>query len=89
MLAGAHIKSGVYAEGKGVTQVNMRTIEAMHGLPNSGAQQPNAAGAGIADEAIVTNVFDPLPQPRQRRSSLSSAAPNSKVSMTLSLWLMG
>ena len=30
MLAGAHIKSGVYPEGKGVTQVNMRTIEAMH-----------------------------------------------------------
>jgi acid phosphatase len=62
IFAGAHIKSGVYAEGKGITHVNiLRTIEAMHGLPKSGAQQPNAAGGGIADETIITDVFEPHP----------------------------
>ena len=62
IFAGAHIKPGVYAEGKGITHVNiLRTIEAMYGLPKSGAQQPNAAGGGIADETIVTDVFEPLP----------------------------
>jgi acid phosphatase len=61
ILAGAHIKSGVYSEGKGITHVNLlRTIEAMYGLPKSGAQQPNAAGAGISDETIVTDIFAPL-----------------------------
>jgi len=62
IFAGAHIKPGVYAEGKGITHVNiLRTIEAMYGLPKSGAQQPNAAGGGIADETIVTDVFAPRP----------------------------
>jgi phospholipase C len=62
IFAGAHIKVGAYAQGKGVTHVNiLRTIEAMYGLPKSGAQQPNAAGAGIADETIVTDVFEPRP----------------------------
>jgi acid phosphatase len=61
ILAGANIKPGVYAEGRGVTHVNMlRTIEAMHGLPRSGAQQPNAAGAGISDDTIITDVFAPV-----------------------------
>jgi phospholipase C len=64
IFAGAHIKAGhkpdAYAEGKGITHVNiLRTIEAMYGLPKSGEQQPNAAGAGI-DEKIVTDVFEPL-----------------------------
>jgi hypothetical protein len=64
IFAGAHIKPGLkpdaYAEGKGITLVNiLRTIEAMYGLPKSGAQQPNAAGAGISDETIVTDVFEP------------------------------
>jgi acid phosphatase len=59
IFAGARIKPGAYAEGKGITHVNiLRTIEAMHGLPKSGAQQPNAAGVGIADETIVTDVFE-------------------------------
>jgi hypothetical protein len=31
----------------------------MYGLPKSGAQQANAARAGIADDAIVTDVFAP------------------------------
>ena len=61
IFAGAHIKPGVYTEGKGVTHVNiLRTIEAMYGLPKSGAQQPNAAGAGIGDETVVTDIFEPL-----------------------------
>jgi phosphatidylinositol-3-phosphatase len=59
VFAGAHIKPGLYVEGKGITHVNiLRTIEAMYGLPNSGAQQPNAAGGGIADETIITDVFE-------------------------------
>ena len=58
IFAGAHVKPGVYPEGKGVTHVNiLRTIEAMHGLPKSGAQQPHAAGAGISADAIVTDIF--------------------------------
>jgi hypothetical protein len=58
IIAGAHIKSGVYPEGKGLTHVNiLRTIEAMYGLPKSGAQQPNAAGAGISDDTIITDIF--------------------------------
>jgi hypothetical protein len=59
IFAGARIKPGEYAEGKGITHVNiLRTLEAMHGLPRSGAQQPNAARAGIADDYIVTDVFE-------------------------------
>ena len=38
----------------------LRTIEAMYGLPKSGAQQPNAAGIGIADDTIITDVFTPV-----------------------------
>ena len=58
IIAGAHVKSGVYAEGKGITHVNiLRTIEAMYGLQKSGAQQPNAAGAGISDDTIITDIF--------------------------------
>ena len=61
IFAGARIKPGVYSEGKGITHVNiLRTIEATYGLPKSGAQQPNAAGAGISDETIVTDIFAPL-----------------------------
>jgi phosphatidylinositol-3-phosphatase len=65
IFAGAHIKSGLkpdaYAEGQGITHVNiLRTIEAMYGLPKSGAQQPNAAGGGIGDETIVTDIFEAL-----------------------------
>jgi hypothetical protein len=59
IIAGAHIKPSVYPEGKGVTHVNiLRTIEAMYGLPKSGAQQPNAAGAGISDDTIITDIFN-------------------------------
>ena len=58
IFAGAHIKAGDYPEGKGTTHVNLlRTIEAMYGLPKAGAQQPNAAGMGISDEAIITDIF--------------------------------
>lgn len=58
IFAGAHIKPGIYSEGNGITHVNiLRTIEAMYGLPKSGAQQPNAAGAGISDDAVVTDIF--------------------------------
>ncbi len=59
IFAGAHIKPGDYPEGKGITHVNiLRTLEAMYGLARSGAQQPNAAGAGISDDDIVTDIFE-------------------------------
>ncbi len=58
IFAGAHIKPGQYPEGKGITHVNiLRTLEAMYGLPRSGAQQPNAAGGGIRDDYLITDVF--------------------------------
>ena len=59
IFAGAHIKPGDYPEGKGITHVNiLRTLEAMYGLLKAGAQQPNAAGGGITDNYIITDVFD-------------------------------
>jgi acid phosphatase len=59
IFAGARIKPGDYAEGKGITHVNvLRTLEAMYGLPRSGAQQPIAAKGGIADAYIITGVFE-------------------------------
>jgi phospholipase C len=61
IFAGASIKPGSYPEGTGITHVNiLRTIEAMYGLPKSGAQQPNAAGGGISDDKIITDVFMPV-----------------------------
>jgi hypothetical protein len=58
IFAGAHVKPGLYSEGKGITHVNiLRTIEAMYGLAKSGAQQPNAIGAGISDDTIVMDIF--------------------------------
>jgi len=59
IFAGAHIKPGDYPEGKGITHVNiLRTLEAMYGLSKAGAQQPNAAGGGITDNYIITDVFE-------------------------------
>src|SRR5262249_8361219 len=59
IFAGAHIKPGDYSEGKGITHVNiLRTLEAMYGLPKSGAQQPHAAAGGIGDDYVVTDVFE-------------------------------
>jgi len=58
IFAGAYIKPN-YAEIAGMTHVNiLRTIEAMHGLPKSGAQQPNAVRAGISDDAIASDAFE-------------------------------
>jgi hypothetical protein len=31
----------------------------MYGLPNSGAQQTKAVAAGISDETIITDIFEP------------------------------
>ncbi len=62
IFAGDHIKPGDYCEGKGITHVNiLRTLEAMYGLPRAGAQQPNAAGGGIRDDYIITDVFEKCP----------------------------
>jgi phosphatidylinositol-3-phosphatase len=59
ILAGAHIKAGDYAEGNGITHVNLlRTLEAMYKLNKSGAQAKNAVKAGISDASILTDIFD-------------------------------
>jgi phosphatidylinositol-3-phosphatase len=59
IFAGARIKPGDYTEGKGITHVNiLRTLEAMYGLPRAGAQHPNAVKGGIADDYIITDVFE-------------------------------
>jgi hypothetical protein len=58
VFAGARVKAGRYPEGNGITHVNiLRTIEAIYGLPKSGAQQEHVVGAGISDDFIVTDVF--------------------------------
>ena len=58
IIAGAHVKQGDFAEGQGVTHVNLlRTLEAMYGLRKAGAQQPNAAAMGITDTRTITDVF--------------------------------
>jgi phosphatidylinositol-3-phosphatase len=60
IFAGAFVRPN-YAEPSGVTHVNiLRTIEAMYGLPKSGAQQPNALRAGISDDATVAGVLTPV-----------------------------
>ena len=70
LFCGAHVRHGAYAEGAGITHVNiLRTLESMYGLPRSGAQQPNALRAGIADDLIVTDVFDALPTGRAHPDS--------------------
>jgi len=62
LFAGAHIKHGDYAEGRGTTHVNiLRTLEAMYKLEKCGAQQPNALKAGIADDALLTDIFEKVP----------------------------
>jgi acid phosphatase len=62
IFAGARIKPGDYAEGRGITHVNiLRTLEAMYGLERSGAQQRHALAAGITDDAILTDIFKLLP----------------------------
>jgi acid phosphatase len=58
IFAGASIKPDDYPEGCGITHVNiLRTLESMYGLPRSGAQQPLALKAGIADDFLITDVF--------------------------------
>jgi acid phosphatase len=60
VFAGAHVKPGEYSEGNGITHVNiLRTLEAMYGLKKAGRQQPNAVRAGIADDFVITDVFEP------------------------------
>ena len=62
ILAGAHIKPGEYAEGKGANHVTiLRTLEAMYQLNRSGAQQKYAQKAGIADDFIIKDVFEVEP----------------------------
>ncbi|HEU0156075.1 MAG TPA: alkaline phosphatase family protein [Stellaceae bacterium] len=58
IVAGAHVKPG-YRDAEPLTHVNLlRTIEAIYGLEKSGAQQPNALRAGIAD-AAAAGAFTP------------------------------
>ena len=58
IFAGAHVRPGDYAEGKGITHVNiLRTLEAMYNLRKSGGQQAKAAAFGIGDDVIITDIF--------------------------------
>ncbi len=59
ILAGAHVRHASFAEGRGVTHVNLlRTLEAMYGLEPSGGQQPNADRFGISADSLITDVFE-------------------------------
>jgi len=59
IFAGAHIKHGEYAEGKGINHVSiLRTLEAMYKLNKSGAQPEQALNAGMDDDFVITDVFD-------------------------------
>ena len=58
IVAGAHVKPGNYAEGKGVTHINiLHTIEAMYGLQMCGYQQANALKFGIPSNYIIKDIF--------------------------------
>jgi len=58
IFAGARVKPG-YAVNDRLTHVNiLRTIEAIYGLPKSGAQQPLALRAGIGDDATAGDAFE-------------------------------
>jgi hypothetical protein len=59
IIAGAQVNPG-FVDPTAANHVTLlRTLEAMYGLARSGAQQPNAARAGISDEAVLTGVFQP------------------------------
>lgn len=59
IIAGAHIKHGNFAEGKGVTHVNLlRTIEAIYDLPFVGHQQKNALRFGISNNYVIKDIFE-------------------------------
>jgi len=58
IFAGSHVKPG-HTVTDGMTHINiLRTIEAIYGLPKSGAQQPSAVRAGIGDDAIAGGAFE-------------------------------
>jgi acid phosphatase len=58
IFAGARVKHGDYAEGKGINHVSiLRTLEAMYGLPRAGHQQAEAENAGVSDDFVVADVF--------------------------------
>ncbi|MHB8580295.1 MAG: alkaline phosphatase family protein [Ignavibacteriaceae bacterium] len=58
IIAGAHIIHGNYAEGKGISHVNiLRTIEAIYSLPKSGFQQTNCLKYGITNDYIIEDIF--------------------------------
>jgi acid phosphatase len=62
IFAGAHVKPG-FVDDSGVTHVNiLRTLESMYKLQPSGAQQKRARAAGIADDFILVNLFERVPQ---------------------------
>ena len=61
IIAGAHVKHGEYAEGKGVNHVSLlRTLEAMYKLPKSGAQEVSVQAAGISDDYVIRDIFETM-----------------------------
>ena len=60
IFAGAYVKPS-HAVNDRLTHVNiLRTIEAIYGLPKSGAQQPLALRAGIGDDATAGEAFEAI-----------------------------
>jgi hypothetical protein len=57
LFAGAHVKKGMKSDQKINHVTILRTLEAMFGLPKSGAQEASAVAAGITDDQIITDVF--------------------------------
>jgi hypothetical protein len=73
ILAGARIKPGEYAEGKGVDYVSLLPmIEAMYKLDKSGAQPSKALKAGIADDFLMRDIFEATPLARGSSDSFQS-----------------
>lgn len=59
IIAGAHIRPGVYEEGSGVNHITLlRTLEAMYHLKHAGHQQAAAEAAGIKDDAVLMDIFE-------------------------------
>jgi hypothetical protein len=57
VFAGAHVKPH-YRSAQMANHVTiLRTLEAIYGLPKSGAQAANALRAGITDDAVLADIF--------------------------------
>ncbi len=73
LFSGADVVDGQYAEGQGVTNVNLlRTIESFYNIAPEGAQQGNATVYGIGNGPI-TDIFTTVPEPAAGAGLLGAA----------------